>query len=370
MIHRHRLLFVRGIGALAIVLSLLVSLAAGTSAKLLPSGMVYTETNDASGNALVVFQRAYDGTLTRLGTIAAGGLGTGTELGSQGAVAVSDNNQWVFAVDAGSNQISSFLITPDGLALSGVVDSGGQMPISLTQSGDRLFVLNAGGDGNISGFHIDENGALTPMADSTRPLSGNAANPAQISFTPDGQKLIVTERATNSIDVYAIDYVGNVSGPNVQVSSGLVPYGFAVDRFGHLIVSEAGTNTMSSYAIDAWSGDLSVISGSVATKQMAPCWVTIAGNGRYAYTTDAASNTITGYQIIPNGRLRILNKNGLTATTGAHPTDMAIGANGRYLYARNSDGTINAFRVGNDGSLSPLAGITGLPNGTTGLAGN
>jgi 6-phosphogluconolactonase (cycloisomerase 2 family) len=349
---------------------LLVSLAAGTSAKPLSSGMVYTETNDASGNAVVVFQRAYNGTLTRLGMVSSGGLGTGTELGSQGAVAVSDNNQWVFAVDAGSNQISSFLITPNGLALIGAVDSGGQMPISLTQNGDRLFVLNAGGDGNISGFHIDENGALTAMADSTRPLSGSATNPAQISFTPDGQKLIVTERATNSIDVYTIDYFGAVSGPNVQVSSGPVPYGFAVDRFGHLIVSEAGTNTMSSYAIDTWSGDLSVISGSVATKQMAPCWVTIAGNGRYAYTTDAASNTITGYQIIPNGRLRLLNKNGLTATTGVHPTDMAIGANGRYLYARNSDGTINAFRVGNDGSLAPLAGVTGLPNGTTGLAGN
>jgi 6-phosphogluconolactonase (cycloisomerase 2 family) len=370
MVHRHRLLFARGIGALAIVLSLLVSLAAGASAKPLPGGMVYTETNDASGNALVVFQRAYDGTLTRLGTVSAGGLGTGTELGSQGAVAVSDDNQWVFAVDAGSNQISSFLVTPRGPSLVSVVDSGGMMPISLTQSGDRLYVLNAGGDGNISGFSIDDTGALAPLADSTRPLSGSATNPAQILFTSDGQMLIVTERATNSIDVYSIDYFGNVSGPNVQVSSGPVPYGFAVDRFGHLIVSEAGTNTISSYAIDAWSGDLNVISGSLATKQMAPCWVTIAGNGRYVYTTDAASNAITGYQIIPNGRLRMLDKNGRTATTGAHPTDMAIGSNGRYLYARNSDGTISAYRVGNDGSLSPLPGINGLPSGATGLAGN
>jgi len=327
-------------------------------------------TNAASGNALVVFHRANDGTLAQLGMVSAGGLGTGTGLGSQGAVVVSDDGQWVFAVDAGSNQVSSFAITANGPELVSVVDSGGTMPISVTQSGGLLYVLNAGGNGNISGFSIGKTGSLTALDNSTRPLSGSATNPAQISFTPDGNMLIVTERNTNSIDTYRVDSHGIASDPNVQASSGPVPYGFAVDRFGHLIVSEAGTNTVSSYGIDESSGNLSVIGASLVTNQMAPCWVTIAGNGRYAYTTDAASNAITGYRIIHNGNLILLNTDGHTASTGAHPTDMAAGANGRFLYARNGDGTISAYRVGNDGSLSPLAGISGLPASSTGLAGN
>src|SRR5690348_14979058 len=121
MLRHHRLLFVRGIGAIAIVLSLLVSLAAGTSAHFDNGADVYAITNDAGGNALAVFHRANDGTLSPAGTVAAGGLGTGTALGSQGAVILSNNGRWVFAVDAGSNQISSFRVTPSGPTLVSVV---------------------------------------------------------------------------------------------------------------------------------------------------------------------------------------------------------------------------------------------------------
>jgi 6-phosphogluconolactonase (cycloisomerase 2 family) len=369
MSHPHRSLFIRGIGALAIVLSLLVSLAAGASAHFGSHAAVYSMTNDASGNSLVVFHRDSDGSLTQDGMVPTGGLGTGTGLGSQGAVIISDNNQWIFAVDAGSNQISSFRVTPFGPMLVSVVDSGGMMPISLAQSGKLVYVLNAGGNGNISGFFVGPQGSLGALPGSTRPLSGSATNPAEISFTPDGRMLIVTERNTNLIDTYSVDFLGRVSGPNAQASSGTTPYGFAFDRFGHLIVSEAGTNTVSSYRID-FDGNLHVVSASIPTNQMAPCWVTIAGNGHFAYTTDAASNTITGYQIGSNGQLTILNANGLTASTGPHPTDMATSANGKFLYARNGDGTISAYHVSSNGSLSPIAGAGGLPASATGLAGN
>jgi len=369
MVRRPGSLLLRGIGALAIVLSLLVSLAAGTSAHAGFDSAVYSMTNDASGNALVVFNRSNNGTLSEAGMVPAGGLGTGTGLGSQGAVILSDNGQWVFAVDAGSNQISSFQVTPFGPRLVSVVDSGGTMPISLAQQGNLVFALNAGGDGNISGFRVGPFGTLYALPGSTRPLSGSATNPAQISFTPNGRALVVTERNTNLIDTYRVDFNGQVSGPNTQMSSGTTPYGFAIDRFGHLIVSEAGSNTVSSYRI-GFDGDLHVISASVTTNQMAPCWVTIAGNGRFVYTTDAASNAITGYEIGHNGQLSILNVNGLTASTGPHPTDMAASANGKFLYARNGDGTISAYRVNANGALEPIAGASGLPASATGLTGN
>ena len=48
---------------------------------------------------------------------------------------------------------------------------------------------------------------------------------------------------------------------------------------------------------------------------------------------------------------------------------MALTRNSRFLYSLNSgDGTVSGFRVRADGSLTPIGGATGLPDGATGLA--
>src|SRR5947207_887584 len=64
-------------------------------------GAVYTLTNAPAGNAVAVFDRAGDGTLTPAGTVPTGGLGSGGGLGSQNALVLSQNNQRLFAVNAG-----------------------------------------------------------------------------------------------------------------------------------------------------------------------------------------------------------------------------------------------------------------------------
>ena len=133
---------------------------------------VYTLTNQVAGNAVAVFNRAADGTLSAAGTIATGGTGTGGSLGSQGAVALSDDGRRLFAVNAGSNDVSVFDVGPTGLSLASQTASGGTLPISLTAHGSLLYVLNAGGAGNISGFSVGAIGGLTPIAGSTQPLSG------------------------------------------------------------------------------------------------------------------------------------------------------------------------------------------------------
>jgi 6-phosphogluconolactonase (cycloisomerase 2 family) len=141
---------------------------AGAASKHHSSGSVYTLTNSTAGNTVAVFERAKDGTLTPNGTYPTGGTGTGANLGSQGAVILSENGHHLFAVNAGSNSISQFRITHDGLDWQATVPSGGASPISLTLHGRVLYVLNAGGAGNISGFVVKRNG-LTPLAGSTRP---------------------------------------------------------------------------------------------------------------------------------------------------------------------------------------------------------
>ena len=151
------------------------------------SGAVYVLSNQASGNAVLAFARAADGTLSGPATYPTGGLGTGAGLGSQGALVLTDNARWLLAVDAGSDGVSAFRVDASGLTLTDHVASGGDMPISVTAHGRHVYVLNAGGASNISGFRLSTSGDLTPIAGSTRPLSGAGTGPAQIEFSPDGR---------------------------------------------------------------------------------------------------------------------------------------------------------------------------------------
>ena len=102
-------------------------------------GAVFTLSNSAAGNAVIAFARSADGTLTPAGTFATQGNGTGAGLGSQGAVALSSDGQFLFAVNAASNTITSF--TADGTSLTRVstVPSGGTLPISLTTHGSLVM---------------------------------------------------------------------------------------------------------------------------------------------------------------------------------------------------------------------------------------
>lgn len=200
---------------------------------------VYTLTNQSSGNAVAVFTRASDGTLTPAGTFATGGTGTGAGLGSQGAVVLSADGLRLFAINAGSNDVSVFNVTATGLSLASRTPSGGTLPISITTSDNVVYVLNAGGAGNITGFRLDRTGGLTPLPSSTRTLSGAATNPAQVSFSPDGGRLVVTEKATNLLDAYPVSANGIAGPPSTLTSAGGTPFGFAFGLHGVLFVSEA-----------------------------------------------------------------------------------------------------------------------------------
>jgi 6-phosphogluconolactonase len=337
------------------------------------AGAVYLATNATNGNQVLVLARAADGGLSAPQAFSSGGTGTGGGLGNQGGVVLADRNRRLLVVNAGSNEISVFAVRAHSVELLDRVPSGGQQPISLTVFRDLVYALNAGGSGNISGFRLDPHGKLQPLQSSTRPLSTAASGPAQIAFSPDGGSLVVTEKATNTISTYQVNQGGLASGPNAQPSVGATPFGFAFDRHGTLVVSEAfggavGASALSSYRL-AGNGTLQVISESVGTTQTAACWVVITGDGRFAYTTNTGSGNISGYLIGRNGSLSLLTAGGITGVTGAAPIDLALSNGDRYLYSLNSgSGTISAFRVTSDGSLEALAGVSGIPAGANGLA--
>jgi 6-phosphogluconolactonase len=362
----------RRVGLPAALAAALAVLGLGASGAMAMSsaGHVYTLTNSPAGNAVKVFNRAGNGSLIPGSEFAAGGTGTGADLGNQGALVL--DGRLLFAVNAGSDSISAFTVKRDALELVDTVDSGGDQPISVAVHDGLLYALNAGGAGNISGFTFSRNGDLSPLAGSTRPLSGPGVGPAQVSFDPEGEHLVVTEKNTNLIDTYEVDGSGLATGPNPQASAGATPFGFAFDKREHLIVSEAfggaaDASAVSSYEVD--DGVIDPITPSAATTETAACWIVLTKNGRFTYTSNTGSGSISGYRIGREGDLTLLGADGRTGLTGPGPIDMALTGNSHFLYSLNSgDETISGFRVGSDGSLTPLGGATGLPDGANGLA--
>jgi 6-phosphogluconolactonase len=358
---------VLGVGLLA---ALALAATATASAADNSLGAVYALTNSPAGNAVVAFSRSADGTLAPQGTFQTGGKGTGSGLGSQGAVVLSNDNRQLFAVNAGSNSVSLFSVRPDGLDLETTVPSGGILPISVTVQGKLAYVLNAGGAGNITGFTVGRD-SLTPLVGSTQPLGGGSSSPAQVSFSPDGNTLVVTEKGSHTIDSYAVDSSGIAGAPSVYASVGATPFGFDFDNRGNLLVSNA-SGSASSYAVSAGS-IVGVISGAVATHQGAPCWLVTSKNGRYAYTANAGAGTISGFSVGQDGSLALLDPSGASANLGAgsHPLDEAVSNNGHFLY-NLTDGQhrITALRIAEDGSLTIVGSIGGLPAGAIGLAAN
>jgi 6-phosphogluconolactonase (cycloisomerase 2 family) len=342
-------------------------------------GALYTMSNAAEGNSVLMYNRDQVGKLTPAGEFYTDGLGTGTGLGNQGAVILDPANRWLFVVNAGSDDVSVMAIDDDSLVLVDRAHSGGQRPISLTYSHNVLYVLNAGGAvggvDSISGFHVGADGNLAPIAGSTRALSETDTGPAQISFNNDGDILVVTEKATNLIDTFIVDANG-VAGPVItHVSAGVTPFGFAVGKRDQVLVSEAAggaedQSSLSSYSL-AKDGSLTLVSGAVPTTETAACWAVVSNDGRYIYTTNAGSGSVSGYEVGFDGALSLLDADGRTGITGkgTGPLDMVISNDGRNLYTLNGrSDTIGAFAIKDKGGLASMNSHVTVPATANGLA--
>jgi 6-phosphogluconolactonase len=350
--------------------------------KNLKAGGVYVLTNQVA-NAVAAFRRNAKGMLTPAGEFLTGGAGDpvpqGTDpatdpLASQGALIIGPGNRFLFAVNAGSNQISVMKIKKNELEMVAIVNSGGVRPISLALHDDLLYVLNEGGTPNITGFTVEENGALTPLAGSTRPLIGGAAaDPAQVGFSSDGSLLVVTEKAGNRINTYTVDEDGLPSAPMNNASNGMTPFGFDFNNGGTLVVSEAFGGTANASAVSSYSapdsGTLSVVSGSVANSQTAACWLVIPNNGKTAFVSNTGSGTISSYRIDNDDTLSLANS--VAGTTGmvSAPIDMTMSNNSRYLFVlAGGSQSVVAFKVNKDGTLTMVDTEAGLPLGSQGIA--
>jgi len=333
-------------------------------------GAVFVMTNAADKNEIVAYKRAADGSLQEGLSFPTGGRGSGgvtDPLGSQGSLTLSQDHSLLFAVNAGSGDISVFQVHGAVLSLLNKVACGGSEPVAVAQYGKLVYVVNAGGASSVVGFYLDKSGKLKPIADSIAYLSSGNSGAASVSFSPDGQFLLVTEKLTNNIDAFHVQIDGTLAPIVVNPSAG--PGAFAV-RFalnGAALVAETGpagghnASAISSYALLA-NGTLSPISNSVPTLAAATCWHAVTPNGSFVYTSNAGSSTISGFAISAAGALTPLAGTVVgTNPTGSTNLDIAISSDGEFLYTLDSGtGSISIFGINQDGSLTNLGDAGGL----------
>ena len=338
-------------------------------------GAVFVQTDDLRHNSIVSFRRDADGHLQRVGEFFTGGRG-GVEqdvpldsLASQDSLTYDAAHRLLFAVNAGSNTVTSFRVTGAHLTRLQTVRSGGVFPVSVSAGHDRLYVLNAGASGNVTGYRINPTGRLTALPDGSRDLGlTNAARPAfitapaDIAQTVDGDHVIVTTKANNTIDVFNVRN-GGLSAPVKNPAAATVPFAVSFDSRGRLAVANAGDSSVSSYRLRD-DGTLQSITAGTRDGQAALCW--LVGTGDTFFGGNAGSSTISAFSIAGDGTVSLTGTpDGVVAHTGGGTggtIDLAITSDQRFLYAENAfAGTVEAYRIQRDHTLQLVDTATGLP---------
>lgn len=387
------------------------------------SGVLYTTTNDPSGNAVNVYKRANDGSLSLVQAVQTGSPGLASQPPFTFSIVDSSNSMALagdvlFVVNDGDNTITSLRTTGNGLKRVDTAASGGILPISLAVSGNLLYVLNERSS-SIFGYRFSNSGNLYPIANSARQLSqpfpsgpgAPGAAAAQIGFAPGGHQLVVTERGLpgtrGTIDVFAVNQDGTTGPPQPAGNSVNVdanPFGFSFTNSGQLLVSNVGfvgppvnfpdgnpplaqvgdlnnqfIGSASSYNLSS-TGTLTSISSEVASGGRGACWLVLSKDQKYAFVTNTLATglppgtgvgAVTTYKVGSDGSLTRL---GQTNADPGNPTDLAVSPDGKFLYMLNPGvfgppSGIDVFKIGPGGSLTLTSNVTGVPvPGLSGLA--
>ncbi len=176
----------------------------------------------------------------------------------------------------------------------------------------------------------------------------------------------MTEDVTNQFDVFDVNSQGLVASVTTQPSAGQGPFGMKFGRTGVLLDAEAASAAVSSYLLTA-QNTLTVVSASVPDGQAASCWISLTGDGKFAFIPNTGSGTLSTYQVSGNGTVNLADS--VTASIpGGAPIDSALSDDSAFLYVVDSaPGAIEFFRV-RGAHLLPLGSVTALPKTVQGIA--
>jgi 6-phosphogluconolactonase len=375
-------------------------------------GAVYTETNDQSANKVVKFARKANGRLVKRAAVATGGKGSAQSVGCGPGCPILDSNyavvndgRLVFAVNAGSDTITSFRDGPNGFKKVDTNPSGGDMPEGIAVHDGVLYVLNVntsnsnGTTGNIYGVTYTPTGQLTSISGSSQPLAnfsppegtpGGAATARSIEFKPNGKVIVVTELAAGggagAIDTFVVGGNDKAKAVTAYPSSDGFPFGTAFNSDDTLLVTNLhapvpGTiGSMSSYTVNN-AGKVTPIDTKPTAGEL-PCWVAVTGDDKFAFAVNTGAGapaTVARFKLLATGSL---NFRGLTPERPNEfaRTDIALSNGSHYAYVMSPQvapptgappSHIDIYRVTATGGLvfvGQSAAGANLGGGATGLA--
>jgi 6-phosphogluconolactonase len=375
---RKRVCLAAGGSLLAAAIGLFGGAAAASAGTASPVvGYTYLNDNTATANTIAGFDRHADGSLTPIpgSPFAAGGAGLGAGLASQGAIQVTIDGRYLLAVDAGSNQISVLRITADGVPVlvGQPIASGGIQPVSVAVSRTGLvYVANSGtGGSGYSGFRLNPAGKLIPVPHSTVAVP-DGSGLGDVFFNSTGDRLVGTLTGTSEIDSFVVLPNGRLlaapASPYTGQGLGQLGSEFSPTNPSQLFVSNAhngpGLGTVSAYR-DGFFGQLTSIGSSpYADFQTAPCWVEISNDGRYLFTVNTGSASISSYAINPDGSLALIGSFAITG--GGADIDARLSPDGKYLLIDGAGHNFVSVFAVSGGNLTEVPGSpTPLPAGAS-----
>jgi len=369
-----------------------------------PKNVVYVESNDPAGNAILAYSRAADGSLTPLpgSPFKTGGLGVSytTALGtfdSDQDIITNPSGTLLFAVNGGSNSIAVFNIAQDG-SLTPVAGSpfpsGGSQPSSLGLASNLLCVVNKnenpGHTGesqpNYTSFLVDEDGRLTPVKNSTIPLD-NGSDPSQALIAPNGRLMFGADFLGGLLRSFQLRPSGRLNPvsalplPEAEFAdSGKppLPLGLAVHPTRPLLY--VGFVTINRIGIYRYShaGDLTFLR-SVPDTGSGVCWLLLNKSATRMYTSNTGDPSVSVYDMTdPTEPVEIqkLNVKGAGGPSNPGGYQIALDPSGQFFqmvtqqFATSSTAQANAlhtFSVAGDGTVTEVPSsptILPVPNQT------
>lgn len=326
------------------------------------NGAVFTLSNDFDNNEVVFYSREDDGALRLVGSYATGGQGFNINetdspafndpLGTQGALALTPDNRYLVAVNAGSNSVTSFRVTAEGLERVSTLSSGGEVPVAITATNDHVYVVNNGGTGAVTAYRLDD-GELETLSDGTVTLGREEGLGAgTVLVSPDGEHLLVTTKPDSKLILFDVNNDGEIREFEEFDAAGATPFGSAWLNDNVLLTTEAfmgnmGEGAISSYRIDG--GAPTAISASVPTSQTASCWTVISPDNRYAYTSNTPDGSITAFGLAADGTLTSTTSSGVSGSVpnpmGSFVLDMAVAGDNLLYVVANTNSQIVPFRI-------------------------
>jgi 6-phosphogluconolactonase len=295
-----------------------------------------------------------------------------------------DTSIVVYVLNAGGPEVPVCHLTPGTANMPNItgfrVDAAGHMiPLDTTQPIDPGPATGPAGGVSCTAAAAAGFSALTgaPAADFQCGLNPPSflRSPATVQFAPDGERLVVTVKGTNTVYIFPVDRDGKTGGPTILQAPGpALPtyFGIAFDSRGHLFVTETfgaattipkgGSGAVSSFAI-ARNNNLLPISSHIADGGTAACWIALDPlTERFAYVSNNLSASVSSYAVSTSGVLTLVNG---TAANLSGPNDLATahenGASFLYVVSAGS-GTVSAFLINPaTGALAPAFGGSGLP---------